>query len=101
MKFRQKVKPFHMVVSKNAKKLPNGERGITMRPKIDEKIKRSIMIGVKVDKLTKEKIDYIADAAGEPTSTYVFNLITDCINQYTKMTKINWEEELNGVIEQS
>ena len=53
------------------------------------------MIGVKVDKITKAKIDYIADAAGEPTSTYVFNLITDCINQYTRMTKINWEEELN------
>ena len=66
-----------------------------MRPKVDKDKKRGTMIGVKVDKITKAKIDYIADAAGEPTSTYVFNLITDCINQYTRMTKINWEEELN------
>lgn len=65
-----------------------------MRPKISDEKKRNTMIGVKVDKLTKAKIDYIADAAGEATSTYIFNLITDCINQYTKMTKIKWEEEL-------
>lgn len=68
-----------------------------MRPKVDQEKKRGTMIGVKVDKLTKAKIDYIADAAGEPTSTYVFNLITDYINQYTKMTKINWEDELNEI----
>lgn len=67
-----------------------------MRPKVDQEKKRGTMIGVKVDKLTKAKIDYIADAAGEPTSTYIFNLITEKINQYTKDTKIKWEEELNA-----
>lgn len=65
-----------------------------MRPKVEQEKKRGTMIGVKVDKTTKAKIDYIASAAGEPTSTFIFNLITDCITQYTKLTKINWEEEL-------
>lgn len=95
MKFRQKVKPFHIHIGKNAKHLPKREEEeYEMRPKISPEKKRNIMIGVKVDKLTKAKIDYIAEASGEPTSTYIFNLITDCINQYTKMTKIKWEEEL-------
>ena len=65
-----------------------------MRPKIDENTKRNIIIGVKADKTTKAKIDYIAAAAGEKTSTYIFNLIKTHIDQYTKMTKIKWEEEL-------
>ena len=65
-----------------------------MRPKIDEKMKRGTIIGIKADKITKAKIDYIAGAAGEPTSTYLFNLITEHIKQYTQMTKIKWDEEL-------
>lgn len=65
-----------------------------MRPKVDAKVKRGTIIGIKADKTTKAKIDYIAAAAGEPTSTYLFNLITAHIEQYSKMTKINWDEEL-------
>lgn len=66
-----------------------------MRPRVDEKAKRGTIIGIKADKTTKAKIDYIAAAAGDKTSTYLFNLITAHIDQYTKMTKINWDEELN------
>lgn len=66
-----------------------------MRPRIDEKSKRGTIIGIKSDKTTKAKIDYIAGAAGEPTSTYLFNLITEHIDQYTRMTKIKWDEELD------
>lgn len=65
-----------------------------MRPKVDANAKRGTIIGIKADKTTKAKIDYIAAAAGEPTSTYLFNLITAHIEQYSKMTKINWDEEL-------
>ena len=65
-----------------------------MRPKVDEQVKRGTIIGVKTDKLTKAKIEYIAGAEGVKTSTYIFNLITEHINQYTKMTKIKWDEEL-------
>lgn len=66
-----------------------------MRPKVDEKSKRGTIIGIKVDKTTKAKIEYIAGADGTSVSTYLFNLITEHIEQYTKMTKTNWEEELN------
>lgn len=65
-----------------------------MRPKVDEKAKRGTIIGIKVDKTTKAKIEYIAAADGTPVSTYLFNLITEHIEQYTKMTKTNWDEEL-------
>ena len=66
-----------------------------MRPKVDEKVKRGTIIGIKVDKTTKAKIEYIAAADDTPVSTYLFNLITEHIDQYTKMTKTNWDEELN------
>lgn len=66
-----------------------------MRPRVNEREKRGTIIGIKADKQTKAKIDYIAKAAGETTSTYIFNLITQHIDQYTKMTKTNWAEELN------
>ena len=66
-----------------------------MRPRVEESAKRNTIIGIKADKITKAKIEYIADAAGEPTSTYIFNLITANIEQFTKMTKINWDEELH------
>ena len=65
-----------------------------MRPKVDESAKRGTIIGIKVDKATKAKIEYIAGADGTPVSTYLFNLITAHIEQYTKMTKTNWDEEL-------
>lgn len=66
-----------------------------MRPKVSESEKRGTIIGIKVDKLTKAKIDYIAKADGDTTSTYLFNLITAHIDQYTRMSKIKWDEELS------
>ena len=65
-----------------------------MRPKVNEELKRSTIIGVKTDKTTKAKIEYIASYAGERTSTYIFNLITEHIEQFTKMTHIEWDKEL-------
>lgn len=68
-----------------------------MRPRVEDKYKRDTIIGIKVDKATKAKIDYIAKASAEPTSTYLFNLITEHINQYTRMTKTNWDTELEDI----
>ena len=65
-----------------------------MRPKVNETQKRGTIIGIKADKTTKAKIEYIAAYAGEPTSTYIFNLITEHIEQFTKMTHIEWDKEL-------
>lgn len=65
-----------------------------MRQKLDATSKRKHIIGVKVDEITKKKIEYIADSNGEPTSTYLYNLINERIEQYTKDTKINWNEEI-------
>lgn len=65
-----------------------------MRPKVSEDKKRTSLIGIKIDKLTKAKIEYIAAASGDKTSTYLFNLITEHIDQYTRMTKTNWDKEL-------
>lgn len=65
-----------------------------MRPKVDETKKRKVIIGIKTNEATKAKIDYIAAAAGETTSTYLFNLLTEHIETYTRMTKIKWDEEL-------
>lgn len=65
-----------------------------MMPKKPEKEKRSHIIGVKVDELTKKKIDYIAEGDGVTTSTYLYNLINERIQQYTQMVKPNWDKEL-------
>ena len=51
-----------------------------MMPKKDPKIKRSIVIGVKVDTNTKEKIDYLAGMNGTKASTYIYNLLVKHIN---------------------
>ena len=46
-----------------------------MMPKKSPEIKRSYMIGIKVDQTTKEKIEYLAGMKGDKTSTYIYNLI--------------------------
>ena len=66
-----------------------------MRPKVTKENKRATIIGIKSNEITKAKIDYIADREGKPTSTYLYELITKHIEEYTKIAKINWAEELN------
>lgn len=46
-----------------------------MMPKKSPEKKRSLMIGVKVDQITKEKIEYLAELKGYKTSTYIYNLV--------------------------
>lgn len=52
-----------------------------MMPKKSEKEKRSIIIGVKVDAETKEKITYLAEMKAEKISTYIFNLLKNHIHE--------------------
>ena len=52
-----------------------------MMPKKAPEKKRSQMIGVKVDITTKEKIEYLAGMKGEKTSTYIYELIKNHINE--------------------
>ena len=65
-----------------------------MRQKVSETKKRGTIIGIKADKTTKAKIDYIAKREGDPTSTYLYNLITKHIEEYGKIAKINWEKDI-------
>lgn len=50
-----------------------------MMPRKSPETKRSYMIGVKIDQITKEKIEYLAEMENEKVSTYVFNLIKEQI----------------------
>ena len=66
-----------------------------MRPKISEDKKRGLIIGIKVDKLTRKKIKYIAARDDTPVSTYLYNVINKHIEEYAGIAKINWEIDLN------
>lgn len=52
-----------------------------MMPKKSPETKRSLMIGVKIDQTTKEKIEYLAEMKGDKTSTYIYNLIKSHISE--------------------
>ena len=52
-----------------------------MMPKKSPETKRSLMIGIKVDQTTKEKIEYLAELKGDKTSTYIYNLIKSHISE--------------------
>lgn len=52
-----------------------------MMPKKSPEKKRSLMIGVKVDQKTKEKIEYLAEMKGDKTSTYIYNLVKKHIEE--------------------
>lgn len=52
-----------------------------MMPKKSPETKRSLMIGIKVDQKTKEKIEYLAELKGDKTSTYIYNLVKSHISE--------------------
>lgn len=47
-----------------------------MMPKKDPSVKRSYLIGVKVNKDVKQKIEYLAGQNGEKAGTYIYNILT-------------------------
>ena len=44
-----------------------------MRPKKDPNMKRSILIGLKVNESTYEKLKYLAGRDGETINTYIYH----------------------------
>lgn len=65
-----------------------------MRPKLDPNEKRSVIIGVKVTPKVRKQIEYLAEREAVGMSTYIAELIEQRIEQFTKDTKTNWDEEL-------
>ena len=62
-----------------------------MRNKIEPHKKRSSYIGIKVKQITREQLDYISKRDQTPISTIINNEIQKYIEEYFKITKINWE----------
>lgn len=52
-----------------------------MMPKKPANLKRSELIGVKVNEETKIKINYLAGMKGEKAGTYIYNLILKHIEE--------------------
>ena len=52
-----------------------------MMPKKAPEKKRCIVIGVKVDTKTKEKVEYLAGMNGIKVSTYIYNLLIKHIEE--------------------
>lgn len=52
-----------------------------MMPKKAAEIKRSHLIGVKVNEETKIKINYLAGMKGEKAGTYIYNLLLKHIEE--------------------
>ena len=52
-----------------------------MMPKKAESEKRSNFIGIKVNEDCRKKLNYLAGAKGETTSTYIFNLLQKHIEE--------------------
>ena len=67
-----------------------------MMPKKDPKIKRSIMLGVQVNEITKQKLKYLADMEGETVSTYVYKQIIKHLDEKEPwLTKEIEESKMN------
>lgn len=66
-----------------------------MMPRKPENLKRTELIGVKVNKDTKMKINYLAEMKGEKPGTYINNLLLKHLEE--KEPWITKEiEDLNG-----
>lgn len=63
-----------------------------MRKKLPEQEKRSQHIGIKVKKITKQKLEFIADREDRPLSTQIDIILTSYVENYLKKNKLNWSE---------
>lgn len=63
-----------------------------MRKKLPAEDKRSQHIGIKVKKVTKQKLELIADREDRPLSTQIDIILTDYVEKYLAENKINWSE---------
>lgn len=63
-----------------------------MRLKLDADSKRASLIGIKVKKETKEKIQFISDREARPMSTQINIILENFIENYFQKQNIKWEE---------
>lgn len=63
-----------------------------MRKKINPDKKRSQIIGIKVQPETREKLKYIVKRDQTTLSSLINTIIIDYIENYFKITKIEWEK---------
>lgn len=66
-----------------------------MRKKVDTELKREHIIGIKVKKITKSKIQYLSEAEAKPMSTFINEVLEEYLETYAKYHKIDWEDLLN------
>lgn len=66
-----------------------------MRKRLNEKEKRSVIIGIKVKKELKDKIQYLSEVDDIGMSSYINKILENHIENITKLTPINWNEILN------
>ena len=62
-----------------------------MRKKLDTNVKRNSQIGIKVQKNTKEQLEYIAGREGTTLSTLINKILVEYIVNYFDIAKIEWE----------
>lgn len=62
-----------------------------MRKKLSKDIKRNTYIGLKVQSITKNKLKFIASREALPVSTLIDQILKEYINNYFKVTHINWD----------
>ena len=73
-----------------------------MRKRLNEDDKRSVIIGIKVKKDIKEKIQYLSEVEDIGMSSYINKIIENHIKNRTKFENIDWEtimterKEING-----
>lgn len=64
-----------------------------MRPKLPKESKRNQIIGIKVLDKTRKQLEYIAKREGTTLSTIINSILLNYIENYTKIAKINWDNE--------
>lgn len=63
-----------------------------MRPRLNANEKRNCLIGIKVKKETRQKLEFIAAREAHPLSTQIDLILCEYIENYLKISKINWNE---------
>lgn len=63
-----------------------------MRKKLDADDKRGSLIGIKVRKELKDKIQFISEREARPMSTQINIILEDFVLRYFEENHINWQE---------
>ena len=63
-----------------------------MRQRLNENERRDNLIGIKVKKETRQKLDFIAEREARPLSTQIDIILKEYIESYFRIAKIDWQE---------